>query len=99
MQDSLGGNAKTLMFVNISPADYNQDETSTALTYATRVKQITNEASKHQVYYATGYRPRMACIVVSQSELLNSLSVLELWESSTRLKFEEVLEVVRIIGD
>lgn len=49
MQDSLGGNAKTLMFVNISPADYNQEETSTALTYATRVKQITNEASKHQV--------------------------------------------------
>ncbi|WAR00396.1 KN14I-like protein [Mya arenaria] len=27
MQDSLGGNAKTLMFVNISPADYNMEET------------------------------------------------------------------------
>ena len=32
MQDSLGGNAKTLMFVNISPADYNCDETVTSLT-------------------------------------------------------------------
>lgn len=49
MQDSLGGNAKTLMFVNISPADYNQDETATALTYATRVKLITNTANKNQV--------------------------------------------------
>lgn len=27
-----GGNAKTLMFVNISPADYNTDETVTSLT-------------------------------------------------------------------
>lgn len=49
MQDSLGGNAKTLMFVNISPADYNQDETATALTYASRVKLITNSAEKQQV--------------------------------------------------
>lgn len=74
MQDSLGGNAKTLMFVNISPADYNQDETSTALTYATRVKQITNEASKQQVYNATtGYRPRIACVVESQSQTSEQL--------------------------
>ncbi|CAG2223935.1 Kinesin heavy chain,Kinesin-like protein KIN-14Q,Kinesin-like protein KIN-14S,Kinesin-like protein KIF17,Kinesin-like protein KIN-14E,Kinesin-like protein KIN-14D,Kinesin-II 85 kDa subunit,Kinesin-like protein KIN-14F,Carboxy-terminal kinesin 2,Kinesin-like protein KIN-14H,Kinesin-like protein KIN-14A,Kinesin-1 heavy chain,Kinesin-like protein 3,Kinesin-like protein KIF13B,Kinesin-like protein KIN-14L,Kinesin-related protein 7,Kinesin-like protein KIN-14R,Kinesin-like protein KIN-14I,Kinesin-like protein K len=47
MQDSLGGNAKTLMFVNISPADYNQDESVISLTYASRVKLITNQASKN----------------------------------------------------
>ena len=46
-QDSLGGNAKTLMFVNISPADYNADETVISLTYASRVKLITNDASKN----------------------------------------------------
>ena len=46
MQDSLGGNAKTLMFVNVSPADYNRDETVTSLTYAARVKLITNDAQK-----------------------------------------------------
>lgn len=48
MQDSIGGNAKTLMFVNISPADYNREETLTSLRYASRVKMITNEASKQQ---------------------------------------------------
>lgn len=57
MQDSLGGNAKTLMFVNISPADYNQDETVTALTYATRVKLITNTAEKQQVGWGSGQHP------------------------------------------
>ena len=48
MSDSLGGNAKTLMYVNISPADYNLDETLTSLAYAARVKLITNDASKNQ---------------------------------------------------
>ena len=48
MQDSLGGNAKTLMFVNFSPADYNVDESVSALKYASRVKLITNDASKAQ---------------------------------------------------
>lgn len=47
MSDSLGGNAKTLMFVNLSPADYNTDETVTSLQYASRVKLITNDASKN----------------------------------------------------
>ncbi|XP_063051840.1 uncharacterized protein si:dkey-96l17.6 [Engraulis encrasicolus] len=47
MQDSLGGNAKTLMFVNISPADCNVEETLTSLIYATRVKTITNNAQRN----------------------------------------------------
>ena len=47
MSDSLGGNAKTLMFVNVSPADYNVDETIISLTYASRVKLITNDAQKN----------------------------------------------------
>lgn len=46
MQDSLGGNAKTLMFVNFSPADYNSDETVSSLSYATRVKKITNNIAR-----------------------------------------------------
>eukprot|EP00002_Diphylleia_rotans_P010455 TRINITY_DN2090_c0_g2_i7.p1 TRINITY_DN2090_c0_g2~~TRINITY_DN2090_c0_g2_i7.p1 ORF type:complete len:110 (-),score=22.52 TRINITY_DN2090_c0_g2_i7:138-467(-) len=42
----IGGNAKTLMFVNVSPADYNTDETIQSLTYASRVKMIKNDVSK-----------------------------------------------------
>lgn len=44
MQDSLGGTAKTLMFVNCSPASTNLDETTMSLKYATRAKRITNQA-------------------------------------------------------
>jgi hypothetical protein len=42
MQDSLGGTAKTLMFVNCSPAGMNRDETVNSLKYAERAKKITN---------------------------------------------------------
>merc|ERR1712113_1217488 len=44
MQDSLGGTAKTLMFVNCSPASNNEDETVMSLKYAQRAKKITNTA-------------------------------------------------------
>jgi len=42
MSDSIGGNAKTLMFVNTSPADYNSAESNSALAFASRCKDITN---------------------------------------------------------
>ena len=43
LQDSLGGNTKTLMIAAISPADYNFDETLTTLRYASRAKSIKNK--------------------------------------------------------
>ena len=42
MSDSIGGNAKTLMFVNTSPADYNSSETNSSLSFGNRCKDITN---------------------------------------------------------
>lgn len=48
LSDCLGGNAKTLMFVNVSPTDSNLDETQNSLQYATRVRTIKNEASKNE---------------------------------------------------
>ena len=44
LQDSLGGNSKTLMIANIGPANYNYDETLSTLRYANRAKNIKNVA-------------------------------------------------------
>jgi kinesin family protein 3/17 len=44
LQDSLGGNSKTVMVANVGPADYNYDETISTLRYATRAKSIKNHA-------------------------------------------------------
>ncbi|KAG2517307.1 hypothetical protein JM16_004063 [Phytophthora kernoviae] len=43
LQDSLGGNTKTLMVAAVSPADYNYDETLSTLRYANRAKNIKNK--------------------------------------------------------
>eukprot|EP00921_Rhytidocystis_pertsovi_P006888 GHVQ01011628.1.p1 GENE.GHVQ01011628.1~~GHVQ01011628.1.p1 ORF type:complete len:714 (-),score=113.15 GHVQ01011628.1:3424-5565(-) len=43
LQDSLGGNTKTVMVANVGPADYNYDETLSTLRYAHRAKSIKNK--------------------------------------------------------
>jgi kinesin family protein 3/17 len=43
LQDSLGGNTKTIMIAAISPANYNFDETLSTLRYASRAKFIQNK--------------------------------------------------------
>ena len=42
LADSLGGNTKTVMFANVSPASYNYEETIGTLRYASRAKLIKN---------------------------------------------------------
>lgn len=43
LQDSLGGNAITVMVANVGPASYNFDETVTTLRWANRAKNIKNK--------------------------------------------------------
>ena len=42
LQDSLGGNTKTVMLANAGPADCNNDESLSTLRYANRAKNIKN---------------------------------------------------------
>ncbi len=43
LQDSLGGNTKTVMIANVGPSGYNYDETVSTLKYASRAKNIKND--------------------------------------------------------
>uniref|UniRef100_A0A1I8EPB8 Kinesin motor domain-containing protein n=1 Tax=Wuchereria bancrofti TaxID=6293 RepID=A0A1I8EPB8_WUCBA len=43
LQDSLGGNSRTVMVANIGPASYNYEETLSTLRYASRAKKINNQ--------------------------------------------------------
>jgi len=40
LSDSLGGHAKTLMFINVSPNSTDADETNCSLIFATRVRKV-----------------------------------------------------------
>lgn len=65
MSDSLGGSAKTLMFVNVSPTDHNIDESSNSLTYATRVRTIKNDISKNEASKDVMRLKRQVCCHVT----------------------------------
>jgi hypothetical protein len=47
MKDSLGGNSKTLLFVNISPADYNSQESMMSLMFGENAKHVQNDVHKN----------------------------------------------------
>lgn len=48
LQDSLGGNTKTVMIANIGPAMSNTEETISTLRYADRAKQIKNKPTVNE---------------------------------------------------
>jgi kinesin family protein C2/C3 len=50
LSDSLSGDSKTLMFVNLSPVAASADESVCSLNFASRVRNVElGKASKHVV--------------------------------------------------
>jgi hypothetical protein len=49
LQDSLGGNSRTMMVVTVCPTSFSSDETSHALQFATRVRRINLGSAKRNV--------------------------------------------------
>jgi hypothetical protein len=49
LQDSLGGNSRTIMIACCSPADFNTEETINTLRYATQARNIKNTATANVI--------------------------------------------------
>lgn len=48
LQDSLGGNARTALIINASPAAYNAEETLSSLRFGQRAKQMKNKPKQNK---------------------------------------------------
>lgn len=77
LQDSLGGNSKTIMIANIGPSEYNYSETITTLRYAHRAKNIQNKPIKNE-------DPQDAKLKEYQDEIVRLRALIE--ERQTREK-------------
>lgn len=86
LQDSLGGNSKTLMIANIGPASYNWDETLTTLRYANRAKNIHNAPRVNE-------DPKDALIRQYQDEISKLRNILNEKSSKKETKKEKNFEV------
>jgi len=49
LQDSLGGNSRTIMIACVSPADFNVEDTVNTLRYATHARNISNTATANLI--------------------------------------------------
>ncbi|KAF5746767.1 kinesin-like protein BC2 [Tripterygium wilfordii] len=70
LQDSLGGNSKTVMIACVSPADTNAEETLNTLKYANRARNIQNKAIINRDPMAAQMQRMRAQIEQLQAELL-----------------------------
>ncbi|KAL0683234.1 hypothetical protein Bca4012_050082 [Brassica carinata] len=75
LQDSLGGDSKTLMFVQISPNEKDNSETLCSLNFASRVRGIELGPAKKQL---------------DNTELLKYKQMVEKWKQDMKVKDEQM---------
>lgn len=90
LQDSLGGNTKTVMIAVISPADYNYDESLSTLRYASRAKFIQNKPKINE-------DPKDALIREYHEEIQKLKKMLEDKNIGPPIFIERIVEKERII--
>ena len=90
LQDSLGGNTKTVMIANVGPSEYNYDETINTLRYASRAKSIKNKPRINE-------DPKDALLREYQEEISKLKEQLNALNSG--MKPEEIMKKHGVIGN
>ncbi|EXX55281.1 Kip1p [Rhizophagus irregularis DAOM 197198w] len=75
LQDSLGGNAKTLLIACVSPAEYNVNETVNTLKYANRARNIKNSAVVNQEEMGWNDVGHLQSLVIKLRQENNALKI------------------------
>ncbi|KAH8934010.1 hypothetical protein BDL97_18G061300 [Sphagnum fallax] len=70
LQDSLGGNSRTVMIACVSPADSNAEETLNTLKYANRARNIQNKPTVNRDPMAAEMQQMRQQLELMQAELL-----------------------------
>ena len=81
LQDSLGGNSRTIMVACVSPADFNLEESTNTLRYATSARKIQTKATRNIVQTIT---PEEAAALRRENQLLKN-QVAEMQQMIQRL--------------
>lgn len=95
LQDSLGGNSRTIMLACVSPAAYNIDESINTLRYATSARNIKNTATRNLV---KNISPEEAAKLQRENQLLKQ-QVRELQETVRKLTDQSSAGVAFAISD
>ena len=72
LQDSLGGNSRTLMIACVSPAEANLDESLNTMRYANRAKNIRNKPVVNREPHSAAMALLRARLAVTQRALLRA---------------------------
>jgi hypothetical protein len=86
LQDSLGGNSRTVMIACVSPADVNMEESVNTLRYAARARNIRNRpvvyhdpnAAQVRTYNPVSALPRTQLKTLAKNEICYFM-VTEFW--------------------
>jgi hypothetical protein len=81
LQNSLGGNSRTIMVACVSPADFNIDESINTLRYATSARKIQSHATRNIIQNIS---PQEAAALLRENQLLKN-EVRELQETVKKL--------------